>query len=131
MADEYIEVEMSNIEDPVDSSPSLSSDYDPSSDSDDSVYNFDLDSDSEGPIEENPGEIINDPAKKPELEIEIESLRAELEEANLKLEIAEHRLVVLREHLVEGTDRILGSSLRGRCVNKSVKKHIKSFAKET
>ena len=65
MADEYIEVEMSNIEDPVDSSPSLSSDYDPSSDIDDSVNNFDLDSDSdsEGPIEENPWEIINGPIR--------------------------------------------------------------------
>ena len=86
---------------------------------------------SDGPIEYNHGEIVNGPAKRSELEIEIENLRAELEEANLKLEAAEHRLGMLREHLVEGCDRFLGSSLRGRCVNKRVKKHIKSFAKET
>ena len=59
------------------------------------------------------------------------SLRAELEEANLKLDTAEHRLVRLRDHLLEGCDRFYGSSLRGRCVNKRARKYIKSFAKET
>ena len=63
--------------------------------------------------------------------MEIESFRAKLAEANLKLETAEHRLVVLQKHLVGGCDRFLGSSFRGRCVNKSAKKHIKSFVKET
>ena len=132
MADEYPEVEMSDIEDPTDSSPPPS-DYDPSSDSDDSINNLDpeSDNDSDGPIEDNPGEIVNRPAKKSEIEIEIESLRAELEETNLKLDTAEHRLVRLREHLLEGCDRFYSTSLRGRCVNKRAKKYIKSFAKET
>ena len=43
MADEYPEVEMSDIEDPTDSSPPPS-DYDPSSDSDDSINNLDPES---------------------------------------------------------------------------------------
>ena len=96
MADEYPEVEMSDIEDPTDSSPPPS-DYDPSSDSDDSINNLDpeSDNDSDGPIEDNPGEIVNRPAKKSEIEIEIESLRAELEETNLKLDTAEHDLSLI------------------------------------
>ena len=59
MADEYVEFEMSDIEDLVDSSPPPSY-YDPSSDSDNSVNNFDLDSDndSDRPIQDNLGEII-------------------------------------------------------------------------
>ncbi|XP_017225068.1 uncharacterized protein LOC108201288 [Daucus carota subsp. sativus] len=59
MADEYVEFEMSDIEDLVDSSPPPSN-YDPSSDSDNSVNNFDLDSDndSDRPIQDNLGEII-------------------------------------------------------------------------
>ena len=58
MADEYVEFDMSDIEDLVDSSPPPSNF--PSSDSDNSINNFDLDSDNDNdrPIQDNPGEII-------------------------------------------------------------------------
>lgn len=75
MAYEYIEVKMSDIEDPV-SSPPLSSNYYPcpSSYGDDFVNNFDVasDNDNEGPIQGNSGEIINGSTKKFELEMGIE-----------------------------------------------------------
>ena len=101
MADEYFEVEISDVEDLSDSLPPPSSDYEPNSNSDDFVNDYDASSDSEGSINENRGNIINQSPKKTELELEGESLRASLEDANWKIGAAELQLDFWQENLEE------------------------------